>query len=253
MLGNDGLVLRRAESLKLRHLAVNVGLVLLHVGFAREHARGGLVVAANVNDGQHAARRQQAVRFAEDAFAALLRCLVETVHDGDEIKGLRWQLGVFGVGADKASGGIAGRLRAHGVSALAHGLVRVFHLVRGAVKEGFDHGEVAGEEIGHGNHLGTGVNAQDGFGVGKGVLEGACGDSDAAAEICDACLLLVYHFGEFFRKVLANIDATVRGVVDDFGGKWCDGGVKGTEKSSVTKDVNLLSCESIIRQSISVV
>ncbi len=102
--------------------------------------------------------------------------------------------------------------------------------------------DMVGQPLGHGHHLGAGVDAHDGIGVGEGPLEGTGGDAHPAAQVADAGPAALGRAEDVVGQLAgdhgADVLALVGGIVDGAGGEGGDEGVKAAEEARVAKDVD---------------
>jgi hypothetical protein len=107
-----------------------------------------------------------------------------------------------------------------------------------------DAADVVGQPPGHADHLGAGIDAHDGLGIGEGLLEGTGGDTYAAAEVADTGPLALGRaedvVGQLLRHHGADILPLVGGIVDGTGGEGGNEGVEAAEDAGVAKDVDAI-------------
>lgn len=227
------------------HLLMNILLVLEDVGLSRQHCWAWVVIGGNVDDGQLTSINKYATSLGGDAVAGKTGHFVETIHDGNKIKGIILEDSLLGI--------------ALGIDRAVRPAKTILHQV-GTVDERCEEGEsigpklgedsgdvtdatnMVGQPTGHANHLGASVDADDGLGIWKGLLEGTGGDTNSAAQVADASTVALDRTKNVIGQLVGyhgpNILAFICCIVDGTGGEGGDEGVESTEETGVAKDVN---------------
>lgn len=167
------------------------------------------------------------------------------LHDGNEVKGIVLKDSLFGIALSINWTVGPPETILHQIGTIDNGQEEGQGV---APQLGEDSGDVSdtanvvGEPLGHGHHLGAGVDAHDGVGVGEGPLEGTGGDAHPAAQVADAGPAALGQAEDVVGQPAgdhgADVLALVGGIVDGAGGEGGDEGVEAAEEARVAKDVD---------------
>ena len=230
---------------QILHLLMNVLLVLEDVGLSRQHGWAWIVIGRNIDDGQLASVGKDATGLGGNAAAGKTGHFVEAVHDGNKVKRIILEDSLLGIalGIDWAAGPAKAIL--HQIGTIDEGHEQGESI---SPKLGEDPGNVAdathmvGQPPGHADHLGAGIDADDGLGIGKGLLEGTGGDANSAAQVANSGAAAPGRTKDVIGQLVGyhgpNILALVGGIIDGTGGEGGDEGVESAEEAGVAKDVN---------------
>mmetsp|Transcript_31038 Transcript_31038/g.90792 ORF Transcript_31038/g.90792 Transcript_31038/m.90792 type:complete len:273 (-) Transcript_31038:69-887(-) len=180
-----------------------------------------------------------------DAAAGKAGDLVESVHDGNKVKGIILEYGLLGIALsiDRAVG--PAKTILHQVGTVdegqeeGQGVIPQLGEDSGDVPDATD---VVGQPLGHGNHLRAGIDTHDGLGVGEGPLEGTGGDAHSATQVAYAGSVALGRAKDVVGQLAGDhgpdVLALVGGIVDGTGGEGSDEGVEAAEEARVAKDVD---------------
>lgn len=227
------------------HLLMNVLLVLEDVGLSRQHGWAWVVVGGNIDDGQLASISKDATSLGGDAATGKTRNFVESVHDGNKVKRIILEDSLLGIalGIDWAVGPAKTILYQVGTVDERHKEGKSISPKLGENPGNVaDAANVVGQPPGHADHLGTRVDADDGLGIGEGLLEGTGGDANSTAQVADSGAVTLDWTKDVLGQLVGyhgpNILTFVGGIVDGTGSKGGDEGVESTEETGVAKDMN---------------